>query len=187
MKKITIIGLNGQRMNTNYRTARRLLVVGVLMAGLAYASVPFYDWFCRTTGFGGIPLTADSVEVEALDQIITVRFDASVDSGMPWDFKPMQKSIDVKIGESAMAYYVVHNPTNKSTAGSATFNVVPMSAGAYFVKTECFCFQHQELAPGETQEMPVSFYIDPDILNDRETNYLKTITLSYTFYEKDVE
>ena len=95
--------------------------------------------------------------------------------------------MEVRIGESEMAFYQVHNPTDETMAGTATFNVVPMSAGAYFVKTECFCFQHQELAPGQTEEMPVSFYIDPEILEDRETDYLQTITLSYTFYEKDTQ
>ena len=171
----------------NIKLALKLVFIGVAMGALAFASVPFYDWFCRTTGFGGTPLTAESVEVEALDKTITVRFDANVDSDFPWLFSPMQKKMEVRIGESEMAFYQVHNPTDETMAGTATFNVVPMSAGAYFVKTECFCFQHQELAPGQTAEMPVSFYIDPEILEDRETDYLQTITLSYTFYEKDTQ
>jgi cytochrome c oxidase assembly protein subunit 11 len=173
--------------SANGRTAIKLVAIGIVMAGMAFASVPLYDWFCRTTGFGGTPLTAESNTVIPIDRVIEVRFDANVDRDFEWTFAPEQHSINLRLGEDAMAFYNVHNPTDKTQAGTATFNVLPLSAGEYFVKTECFCFQHQQLEPGETQSMPVTFYIDPEILDDKEIDYLDTITLSYTFYEKEVE
>ena len=173
--------------SANGKTAVRLVAIGAVMAGLAFASVPLYDWFCRTTGFGGTPLVAESNTVETVDRVIEVRFDANVDRDFEWMFSPMTRSMNLRLGEDAMAFYTVHNPTDELQAGTATFNVLPLSAGEYFVKTECFCFQHQQLGPGETETMPVSFYIDPAILDDPETDYLDTITLSYTFYQKETE
>ena len=121
-----------------------------------------------------------------LDQTITVRFDASLDRGMPWEFKPMQREMTLRIGETGLAFYEAHNPTDHPVAGQASYNVTPYEAGYFFDKIECFCFTEQVLQPGETVEMPVSFYVDPAIVNDRDAKYVHTITLSYTFYEIDV-
>jgi len=148
--------------------------------------VPFYDWFCRVTGFGGITNTAETGSDVILDQTITIRFDASLDRGMPWEFKPMQREMTLRIGETGLAFYEAHNPTDHPVAGQAAYNVTPYEAGYFFDKIECFCFAEQVLQPGETVEMPVSFYVDPAIVNDRDAKYVHTITLSYTFYEIDL-
>ncbi|MEM6943475.1 MAG: cytochrome c oxidase assembly protein [Pseudomonadota bacterium] len=168
---------------------KALPFVGVAfgMLGMAYAAVPLYDLFCRVTGFGGTTQVADTSNVEMLDETVTIRFDASKARGMPWQFKPLQDEITVRIGETGLAFYEAHNPTDRPVAGSATYNVTPYSVGGYFVKIDCFCFQRQVLEPGQRVQMPVTFYVDPDIVDDRETERVHTITLSYTFYEQEVE
>jgi len=165
------------------RTATQAAGVVVLMGSLAWASVPFYDWFCRVTGFGGATNVAELNQSEVLDQTITIRFDASREKGMPWDFKPAQREMEIRIGETGLAFYEAHNPLDVPIAGQAAYNVTPYEAGGFFDKIECFCFTEQVLQPGETVMMPVSFYVDPAIVDDREGKYVHTITLSYTFYE----
>jgi len=168
------------------RTAVQAASVVVLMGGLAWASVPFYDWFCRVTGFGGATNVAEANQSEVLDQTITVRFDGSLESGMPWEFKPAQREMKLKIGQTGLAFYEAYNPLDVPIAGQAAYNVTPYEAGGFFDKIECFCFTEQVLQPGERVMMPVSFFVDPAIVEDREGKYVHTITLSYTFYEIDL-
>ncbi len=158
----------------------------LVMGALAWASVPFYDWFCRVTGFGGVTGVSDVAPDAILDQTIKVRFDGSLHSQMPWTFKPVVTEMDVRIGETALAFYEAHNPTNRVVAGSASYNVTPYAAGGFFNKIQCFCFEEQVLQPGETVQMPVTFYVDPEIVDDRDGKFVHTITLSYTFYEIDL-
>jgi cytochrome c oxidase assembly protein subunit 11 len=154
-----------------------------MMGSLAWASVPLYDWFCRTTGFGGVTQASETESDIILDRTIKVRFDASLERGMPWEFQPVVREIEIKIGETGLAFYEAYNPTNRPVIGTASYNVTPYDAGAYFTKIACFCFEEQLLAPGERMQMPVTFYVDPEIVNDRDAKYAKVITLSYTFYE----
>ena len=168
------------------RTALQTVGVVVVMGALAWASVPFYDWFCRVTGFGGATSVAEAGSDTVLDQSITVRFDASLERDMPWEFTPVEREMELKIGETGLAFYEAHNPTDRPVAGQAAYNVAPYAAGGYFEKIECFCFTEQVLQPGETVMMPVSFYVDPEIVEDREAKYVHEITLSYTFYEIDL-
>lgn len=168
------------------RTLAQTVGVVVLMGSLAWASVPFYNWFCKVTGFGGITNTAEAGSEVILDQTITVRFDASLDAQMPWTFKPMQREMTLRIGETGLAFYEAHNPLDVPVAGQAAYNVTPYEAGVFFDKIECFCFTEQVLQPGETVMMPVSFFVDPAIVDDREGQYVHTITLGYTFYQIDL-
>jgi cytochrome c oxidase assembly protein subunit 11 len=175
-------------MDPKNKTAVQAVGVVVLMGSLAWAAVPFYDWFCRVTGFGGTTGVAEALPADQiLDQTITVRFDASLARDMPWTFKPVEREMVLRLGETGLAFYEVHNPTDRVVAGSASYNVTPYSAGGYFDKIACFCFEEQILQPGETVLMPVSFYVDPAILQDREAKFVHTITLGYTFYEIDVD
>lgn len=168
------------------RTAAQAAGVVVLMGSLSWASVPFYDWFCRVTGFGGATNVAETGSDVVLDQTITVRFDASLEKDMPWTFKPEVREMEIRIGETGLAFYEAHNPLDVPIAGQAAYNVTPYEAGAFFDKIECFCFVEQVLQPGETVMMPVSFFVDPAIVDDREGKYVHTITLSYTFYQIDL-
>jgi cytochrome c oxidase assembly protein subunit 11 len=173
-------------MEGKQKTVVQLVAVVITMGALAWASVPFYDWFCRVTGFGGVTQTAQAGSDTILDQTIKVRFDASKERGMPWEFKPVQREMEIRLGETGLAFYEAYNPTDHPVAGQASYNVAPYAAGSYFTKIDCFCFTEQVLQPGERVMMPVSFYVDPEILEDREGKYLSSITLSYTFYEIDV-
>lgn len=168
------------------RTGLQLACVGVVMAGMSFAAVPFYDWFCRTTGFGGTPLVAIEPSDVILDQTVIVRFDGSLDAGMPWQFKPEQRSMTVRLGETGLAFFEAYNPTDRVIAGTASYNVTPASAGGYFTKIECFCFTEQVLKPGERISMPVTFFVDPTILQDDDGKHVKEITLSYTFHETEL-
>ncbi|WP_289081406.1 cytochrome c oxidase assembly protein [uncultured Sulfitobacter sp.] len=168
------------------KTVVQTVSVVILMGGLAWASVPFYDWFCRVTGFGGTPGQVAGAEGEVLDQTIKVRFDGSLNEDMPWEFKPVENEMELRIGETGLAFYEAYNPTDHPVAGQASYNVTPYAAGAFFEKIECFCFTEQVLAPGERVQMPVSFFVDPEIVEDRDGKYVHTITLSYTFYEIDL-
>jgi cytochrome c oxidase assembly protein subunit 11 len=152
------------------------------MVGAAYAAVPLYTWFCRTTGFGGTPVLAHGGPVQVLDRKVTVRFDANVASGLPWKFEPEQVSIDVRIGEVVTVYYRAENDSARETVGQAAYNVTPSTVGAYFAKINCFCFTEQRLKPHERRDMAVVFYVDPALVGDAEENDLNTITLSYTMY-----
>lgn len=152
------------------------------MVAAAYAAVPLYSWFCRTTGFGGTPVVAHAGPVKVLDRKVTVRFDANVASGLPWKFEPEQISIDVRIGEVVTVYYRAVNDSARETVGQATYNVTPSTVGGYFAKINCFCFTEQRLKPHERRDMPVVFYVDPALAGDSEEDDLNTITLSYTMY-----
>jgi len=168
------------------KTVLQTVSVVVLMGGLAWASVPFYDWFCRVTGFGGTPGQVSANSEGILDQTVTVRFDGSLNDGMSWEFKPVVNEMEIRIGETGLAFYEAYNPTDHPIAGQASYNVTPYAAGAFFEKIECFCFTEQVLAPGERIQMPVSFFVDPEIVADRDGKFVHTITLSYTFYEIDL-
>ena len=168
------------------RIAFRLLFLVAFMLAMSFAAVPFYDWFCRVTGFGGVTQKAVEESDVILDRKITVRFDGSLDSNIDWKFKPMQRTMTLHIGETGLAFYEAHNPTDRVIAGTASFNVYPYSAGYYFNKIQCFCFEMQVLQPGETVQMPVTFFVDPEIINDREAKFVKNITLSYTFHATDL-
>ncbi|UWQ73826.1 cytochrome c oxidase assembly protein [Leisingera sp. M658] len=168
------------------KTVVQLVGVVVLMSGLSWASVPFYDWFCRVTGFGGVTGVASTGSDTIVDQTITVRFDGSKQRGMPWEFKPSQREMEIKLGETGLAFYEAYNPTDRPVAGQASYNVTPYQAGGFFEKIDCFCFTEQVLQPGERVQMPVTFFVDPEILDDRDAKYVHTITLSYTFHEIDL-
>jgi len=168
------------------KTVAQTVSLVVFMGALAWASVPFYDWFCRVTGFGGVTGVSEAAPDDVLDQTITVRFDGTINSGMPWQFKPVVREMTLRIGETGLAFYEAYNPTNRPIAGSASYNVTPYEAGGFFNKIQCFCFEEQVLAPGERVQMPVTFYVDTEIVTDRDAKYVHTITLSYTFYEIDL-
>ena len=152
------------------------------MVGAAYASVPFYNWFCRTTGFAGTPQVSEQAPDHILGRIVTVRFDSNVTPGLPWKFVPEQDTITLRIGEVATVNYKVINMAARTITAQASYNVAPPQVGGYFNKINCFCFTEQTLKAGETREMTVVFYVDPKIAEDRDQNTLNTITLSYTFY-----
>jgi cytochrome c oxidase assembly protein subunit 11 len=154
----------------------------VAMVGAAYAAVPLYRLFCQVTGFDGTPRIASAPSAHVLDKTLTIRFDANVAPGLGWRFEPVQRTIEVKIGENTLVFYRATNLSDRPVAGTATFNVLPERAAVYFNKLECFCFKEQLLQPGETIEMPVSFFIDPQITGDKDARAISHITLSYTFY-----
>lgn len=176
-----MFGLEGKN-----KTAAQTAAVVVFMGAMAWASVPLYDWFCRVTGYGGSTNVAEAGSDTILDQTIKIRFDASLERDMPWEFKPLQREMEIRIGETGLAFYEAYNPTDRPVAGSASYNVAPYSAGVYFSKIQCFCFEEQLLQPGERVTMPVTFFVDPEIVNDREAKFAHSITLSYTFYEIDL-
>ena len=152
------------------------------MVGAAYAAVPFYNWFCRTTGFAGTPQVAQHAPGEVLGRTVNVRFDSNVAPGLPWRFEPEQNEIKLRLGEVATVHYKVINEAARQITAQAGYNVSPPTVGAYFTKINCFCFTQQTMKPGETRDMTVVFYVDPSIVKDHEQDTLNTITLSYTFY-----
>jgi cytochrome c oxidase assembly protein subunit 11 len=171
------------------RSLRRDLIVAAscgafvaCMVGAAFAAVPLYDWFCRTTGFAGTPQVSQQAPDQVLARTLTVRFDSNVAPGLPWRFKPEQNEIKVHIGEVLTVHYKVTNLAARSVTAQASYNVTPATVGAYFDKINCFCFTQQTLKAGETREMAVVFYVNPSIAKDSDQNFLNTITLSYTFY-----
>lgn len=169
---------------------QRLLVVALAglvaaMVGLAFASVPLYRLFCQATGYGGVPQRADRGADKVLDRTIRIRFDANVDGALPWTFAPDERVMQIKIGETALAFFKATNNSSVPVTGQAVFNVAPELAGRYFTKIECFCFKQQTLAPHASVEMPVTFFVDPKIVDDEDTNTIDEITLSYTFYRAD--
>ena len=155
------------------------------MVGMAYAAVPLYDMFCRVTGYNGTTQRVEQASDVILDEKVKVTFDANTSGGLPWEFKPVQRDIDIRIGETVQVMYKAKNLSSKPTTGQATFNVTPMQAGAYFNKVQCFCFTETTLQPGEEMEMPVVFFVDPDMVKAVETKDIKTLTLSYTFYPRE--
>ena len=157
--------------------------VVVLMVAASYAAVPFYNWFCRATGFNGTTQVAtSSPSAGPLARKVAVRFDSNVAPGLPWKFEPEQTEIEVSIGQVVTIYYNVTNQSARTTTGQAAYNVAPLTVGAYFQKINCFCFTEQTMAAGEKREMPVVFYVDPALVGDHDNDGLNTITLSYTFY-----
>ena len=154
----------------------------VTMVGMAYAAVPLYDLFCKVTGYGGTTQRVEQASSVILDKTVKVRFDANTGPNLPWTFQPVQREIELKIGETVQVLYKARNVSNMETTGQATFNVTPQAAGAYFNKVECFCFTETTLKPGEEMEMPVVFFVDPAIVDPVETKDIHTITLSYTFF-----
>lgn len=169
----------------NRRVALISAAVVVGMVGLAYASVPLYRLFCQVTGFGGTTQRAEAAPAQTVDRTMTILFDANTAGSLPWTFEPMQRALQVKVGAENFAYYRATNNSDHAITGSAVFNVTPDTSGAYFNKIECFCFTQQTLKPGQTVEMPVSFFIDPAIVEDHGLDKIDTITLSYTFYPAD--
>lgn len=156
-----------------------------VMTGATFAAVPLYKLYCQVTGYGGTTQKAIAPSSTMLDRPITVRFDANVTPGMKWKFEPLQRTMDVKLGENALAFYRATNVSDKPITGTAAFNVAPDVAGIHFSKVECFCFKEQTLQPGESIEMPVSFFVAPALAKDPDAARLTSITLSYTFYPVD--
>ena len=175
-----------ESLDPKIKTARTLVGVVLFMGALAWVSVPLYDWFCRVTGYGGATGYAEQGSDVILDETITIKFDASLERDMPWEFRPEIREMEVRIGETGLAFYEAYNPTDRPVAGSASYNVSPFSAGGYFAKIDCFCFEEQVLQPGERVMMPVTFFVDPEIVDDVDAKHLPHITLSYTFYEIDL-
>ena len=165
-----------------------LIGLVMFMTAGSFAAVPFYNWFCAVTGYGGTTTTASAMPSSdiILDQTMIIRFDGSLGAGMEWEFKPAQFEMELKIGEVGLAFYEAYNPTDRVIAGTASYNVAPFSAGNFFSKIDCFCFTEQVLQPGERVMMPVTFYVDPAIVTDLEGKFVHSITLSYTFYETDL-
>ena len=174
--------------SASHRNIRVAAIAGSLafaMLGLAYASVPLYRLFCQATGFNGTTQRAETAPQAATGKTVSVRFDANTSANLGWSFHAAQTAMTVKVGEQAMAHYRAVNTSNMPLTGSAVFNVTPVSAGAYFNKIQCFCFTEQTLQPGESVDMPVVFFVDPDMLEDPDAADIKEITLSYTFYPVD--
>lgn len=175
-------------LNTSSQRRNHIMVAtacGVFVAamvGAAYAAVPLYSWFCRTTGFGGTTQVATAAPSHILDRKLKIRFDANVAGGLPWRFEPEQNSIEVRIGEVVTVSYSVVNESARETVGVASYNVSPPTAGIYFSKINCFCFTDQRLKGGEKRDMTVVFFVDPELAKDWEQDGLDTITLSYTMY-----
>lgn len=161
-----------------------LVCAGVVagMTGAAFAAVPLYDWFCRVTGYGGTTQVSTAAPLRVIDRTFEVRFDANINGNLPWRFRPEVDSVTVKAGEVATVHYTIENLSNEETAATAAYNVTPDIAGAYFSKIVCFCFTEQKLAANEKITVPVTFYVDPDVDQDRNLRSIRTITLSYTFF-----
>lgn len=172
---------SGQRANR--RLAFGLLGFAAFMVGMSFAAVPLYRIFCQVTGYGGTTQRAEAPSGAVIGHTVTVRFDSNVSSDLAWTFRPVQREIQLKLGENTLAFYKAANRTGQTLTGSATFNVTPEIAGSYFNKIECFCFQEQTLNPGQEVDMPVSFFIDPAILKDPDAKRIEEITLSYTFFK----
>lgn len=171
-------------MGANARVVLLSLVALAAMVGLVVGSVPLYRLFCKVTGYGGATQVAAAAP-GATGHVVTVRFDASVAKGLPWRFTPEKRQMQVRLGEQVLAFYTATNTGSEPVVGTATFNVTPDKAGRYFDKIACFCFSEQRLEPGETVEMPVTFFVDPALADDPLASEVQTITLSYTFFRKE--
>lgn len=171
----------------NARTGLMVMAVVVGMITLAFASVPLYSLFCRVTGFGGTTQVAARLPDQIIDRTVRIKFNADTSRNMPWKFTPDIREVDVKLGERGIASFTAVNKTNKPVTGTAVYNVTPLKAGKYFQKIQCFCFDRQTLQPGEEMAMPVLFFVDPKLNEDRDMEDVTTITLSYTFFESDTE
>lgn len=169
-------------LDRNVKVVAVCSTVVVGMVGMAYAAVPLYDLFCRVTGYGGTTQIAQYDPGAILDREVTVRFDASTNRDFPWTFEPLQREMQVRVGETALAFYRATNTTDRPVTGVASYNVTPFKVGPYFAKLECFCFNEQTLQPGESMDMPVIFFVDPLMDEEERLNDIRTITLSYTFF-----
>ena len=169
----------------NKRTGAIALLAAAAMLALGFASVPLYRLFCQVTGFGGTTQRVTEAEAQTVavaSQTISVRFDANVERGFPWEFRPTQTTDTVTIGARDMMVYVAKNTSDQPITGTATFNVEPSYVGKYFNKVQCFCFTEQTLRAWQEMRMPVLYYVDPAILDDPEAKDVEQITLSYTFH-----
>ena len=171
----------------NARLAWSLAAAVGGMLALAYAASPLYDMFCRATGFGGTPQVAQEGERPVLSRTVNVRFDSNVDANLPWRFTPLEREVKVKLGEERLVHYRVTNVSQRPIVGTSTYNVTPETAGAWFNKLQCFCFTEQLLLPGQSMDMPVVFFVDPEMDKDRRYDNVRTVTLSYTFFEAKTE
>ncbi len=176
----------GAAPRSNTRLALGLAAVCGVMVGASFAAVPFYSWFCQVTGYGGTTNVAAAIQPGIVDREITVSFDANTAPDMPWEFRPKQRSMKLKLGETGLAFFEAYNPTDHVIAGQAGYNVVPFEVGSYFDKIACFCFNMQVLQPHERVDMPVSFYVDPAMLDDIESRGVNEITLSYTMFRTEL-
>lgn len=178
-----------RRRRSNKRTTA-LVLSGLVagMVGLSFASVPLYRLFCEVTGYGGTPkTTAVAAPADMVDRLVTVRFDANVNRDLPWRFRPEERQVTVNLGEERLTHYEAVNLSDRPVTGTATFSVTPYKAAQYFAKIECFCFTEQRLEPGQSVSMPVIFYVDPVMLEDRNAQDVTVITLSYTFFPVEGE
>lgn len=175
-----------KRLDGIQKTTVQTVGVVLFMGAMGWAAVPLYDLFCRVTGYGGTTNRAEASSGVVLDQTMRVRFDAGVARDFPWTFKPVDRVSEIRLGEVGLAFYEAHNPTDEPIAGTASYNVSPYDAGRYFTKIDCFCFELQVLQPGETVLMPVTYFVDPDILSNRDARDIHTITLSYTFHPTEI-
>jgi cytochrome c oxidase assembly protein subunit 11 len=167
------------------RMRRTAVIAGAVvlgMTGMAFAAVPLYDAFCEVTGYGGTTQEAQAAPTQILDQRIEVRFDANTSPDLPVEFAPKQRAETLRIGETGLAFYRVRNTSNEPVVARATYNVTPHVAGQYFAKLECFCFTDRVIAPGAEADLPVVFFVDPEIVSDPDTAEIDTLTLSYTFF-----
>lgn len=175
-------GTNAERANK--RSGLVFALVPVVMLGLAYASVPLYRMFCQATGYGGTTQRAVAPSKDVSERTIQVLFDANTGGGLAWTFEPVQRRQEVKLGETAMAFFRATNTSNRPITGTATFNVDPPAAGIHFNKIQCFCFTEQTLEPGQSVEMPVTYFVDTALATDKDAQSIGVVVLSYTFFEK---
>ena len=175
------------RPDRNARLAWRLVAVMVGMLALAYAASPLYEMFCKATGFAGTPVVAQAGDRPVLERVAIVRFDSNVDPNLPWRFQPLEREVKVRLGEERLVHYRVTNVSQRPIVGTASYNVTPEPAGPWFNKLQCFCFTEQLLLPGQSVDMPVVFFVDPAMDQDRRYDNVRTITLSYTFFEAKTE
>ena len=174
-------------IDRNTRLAWTMVLIVGGMLGLSYAAVPLYEAFCRATGFGGTPLIAQSDDHPVIARTMMVRFDSNTDPALPWRFEPEQRSVKVHLGEQKLVYFRATNQSDRPIVGTATYNITPEASARWFNKIQCFCFTEQLLKPGQTIDMPVLFFVDPDMDKDRRFDDVHTVTLSYTFYESKTE
>ncbi|MGB3456781.1 MAG: cytochrome c oxidase assembly protein [Litorimonas sp.] len=176
-------------MTQNFKTKLLLIFIAVGMLSLGFFSKTLYDTFCRITGFGGTPVIAENADNLSviLDRTVTVKFDTNVSPDLPWEFTPVDRSIDVKLGQTGLAFYTVRNTADVPVTGVATFNVTPVKAAPWFVKTECFCFTDQTLQPGEEVTMPVLFFVDPEMDSSARHDDVREVVLSYTFFTAETQ
>lgn len=174
-------------VDRNTRLAWTMVLIVGGMLGLSYAAVPLYEAFCRATGFGGTPLIAQSDDHPVIARAMVVRFDSNTDPALPWRFEPEQRSVKVHLGEQKLVYFRATNQSDRPIVGTATYNITPEASARWFNKIQCFCFTEQLLKPGQTIDMPVLFFVDPDMDKDRRFDDVHTVTLSYTFYESKTE